>query len=109
MSEKTELIYISGPISGTNDFIERFKNTENYLIKKYNIQCLNPVRVCARHYAYPDREKWETLILLLLDYMSRNCTHIYMMPGWENSYGARIEKLWAEKLNLIFLEGENHG
>ena len=33
----------------------------------------------------------------------KDCTHIYMLENWQNSYGAAIEKLVAEKMKMQVL------
>lgn len=97
---KTNLIYICGPVSGTDDYVARFARVEKNLRETFNGNVFNPVQYCIETFEYPENEQWQRLMIDVLPILA-NCSHIYLMSGWEKSYGARIEKLWAEKLGLI--------
>lgn len=98
---KKQSIYICGPVSGTTDYIERFARKESELKELFDGEVVNPVKECIEFFdGKPELEEWSDLMQLTLGFLS-SCTHIYLMSGWEKSYGARIEQLWAEKLGLI--------
>ena len=91
-------IYISGPISGTNDYMERFASMETRL-QELGYVVINPAKECAH---LPDSTTWkeymsECLKMLLL------CDAICMLKGWSNSKGAKIELDVASKCDLTVI------
>lgn len=73
---------------------------EKELTLSWGVRIVNPVRLLQLKYNNPESMEWDSLMMSCLDWL-RFCTHIYLMSGWEKSYGARIEQLWGEKLGLI--------
>lgn len=88
-------VYISGPITGTEDYKERFRMAEMELRHVGHIP-VNPVTISEKlgknlpHEAYMKRDI-EWLI---------TCEGIYMLPGWENSEGAKVEKMIADACGI---------
>jgi hypothetical protein len=87
-------IYISGPISGTDDWKERFTRAEKELRVLYSaggeeIDVINPARI-----EMPEGTTWQQYMDITLQ-MLRGCDEIYMLAGWRNSKGAQIERLYA--------------
>lgn len=83
-------IYISGPITGIKNYIETFMAAEEKLSKKgYTV--INPAKVLAN---MPEDTTWSEYMLLALMMLSM-ADKIYMLKGWENSRGARIEHVEA--------------
>ena len=84
-------IYISGPIKGVPGYYERFESAERR-IRRLGHYPVNP----ARH---PDG-------LSLREYMRMDiydltiCDAILMLPGWEQSGGASVERYLAEYLGM---------
>lgn len=91
-------VYLSGKISGTDDFLERFEKAEAVLLSKGQI-VINPAKVGA---ACPSEFEWQ-------DYMDvckvlfEKAEAILMLKGWEDSKGAQIEKRWAKERNIPIL------
>ena len=82
-------IYISGAITGTNDYLERFMKAEKELeAKGYTV--INPAKVMDQ-LPTMEYEEYMTISLVLLD-MSEA---IYMMKGWKDSKGANREYGYA--------------
>lgn len=83
-------VYISGPISGTSDFMYRFEDVEKVLTGKgYSV--INPAKIGA---ALPEDMTYEEIMeidMLLLD----NADAIYMLLGWQTSVGANREYGYA--------------
>ena len=78
--KQTEHIYISGPITGTSDYMERFEKAEKELIENgYSV--INPAKVNAM---LPEDATWEEYIKVSLTLLSI-CTGVYMMPGWRRA------------------------
>lgn len=84
-------IYISGKITGVENFAEIFASKEQELTEQgHNI--FNP----AKH---PDMFSWQQFMELDLKALSF-CDSIYMMKGWETSKGAKLELEEAKRLGL---------
>jgi nucleoside 2-deoxyribosyltransferase len=83
-------VYISGPISGTSDFMYRFEDAEKYLTGKgYSV--INPVKIGASLPLDMTYEEIMEIDMLLLD----DADAIYMLLGWQTSVGANREYGYA--------------
>ena len=84
------MIYISGKISGTDDYMERFTKAEKELTE-HGFSVINPAKMdgvlpkCCSH------EDFMKIDLALLEM----CERIYMLKGWEKSCGANREYGYA--------------
>lgn len=88
-----ERIYISGAITGTDDYMERFAEAENDLTKA-GYEVVNPAKVNAqlpKGTSYDDYMKMSFCML-------GTCDYIYMLRGWQNSKGANLELREAKEL-----------
>lgn len=93
-------VYISGPITGLTEeeFMNNFKFAEEFLTKRGH-EVINPCTIEHDH-----AKTWE-------DYMCCDiralfpCDAIAMIPGWENSRGARIEIAISKEMgkHIIYL------
>lgn len=97
-------IYISGPISGydTEERKAAFAAAENELKGMLKCVVVNPMK------DQPEGWTWE-------EYMERDlelvetCDLMVMLPGWEASRGAVIERRRAEELGMVAVELEEKG
>ena len=93
-------IYISGPISHDPLHEQAFGAAEEYL-KFLGYQVINPIHIPEKEFNGPDKDiqRWHYYmresIKLLMD-----CDQIYMLEGWEDSRGARLEQKIALELAM---------
>lgn len=90
-------IYISGKITGTTDYIQRFDRAEKVL-SKYIV--VNPAKVNTQ---LPIETTWEEYMQMSMT-MLKMCNAIYMLKDWEDSNGAILEYNYAIENNykIIF-------
>jgi nucleoside 2-deoxyribosyltransferase len=92
-------IYLSGPITGVENYMEIF-NRHEAALKETGHEVINPAKLNHDH-----DKSWTSYmkedIRALLD-----CDVIALIPGWEESRGARIECGIAKRLgmDLLFLK-----
>lgn len=104
MADNTMRIYISGPITGTDDYMERFERAETSLeLAGYTV--INPAAVNSMLPADTTHEHYMRTSIAMLSM----CDAIYMMSGWKNSKGCAEEIQWAinNQLTCIFEEKMN--
>ncbi len=104
--------YISGPISTTDDFEERFGRAEKRL-NKTGVKTVNPVtlaksldeRLGAKPFSLPYSAYMRNDVVAL----SCFCDGIIMLPNWPESKGARLELSIARALGMEVLEMSEKG
>lgn len=89
------IVYISGPITGIEDYKERFAAAGDLLLEKgYTV--INPANLDTvlkgQEANYGNYLKADMRLLQLAD-------AILMLPGWEHSLGARTEWEWMTDHN----------
>ena len=96
-------IYISGKITGTDDYKDRFLKAEQKLSKRgFNV--LNPVKAgkWLERYLAPKSPTWvEYMKQDIKAMMLADC--IYMLKGWKKSWGANRELGYAMAKNMIIM------
>lgn len=98
-------IYISGPITGIEDYRERFARAANRLISG-GYEIVNPVEIGNDLSLRLDREP------SYCEYMDEDikylnkCDAIYLLFGWRDSKGAKMELRRALELDLKIMEEE---
>lgn len=94
-------IYISGPITGTDDYMDRFANAEKRL-KENGYEVINPALVNSNLPESTNYGEYMAVAMVLL----KMCDCIYMLDGWKESNGAREEYSYA-MANGYFFRYEN--
>lgn len=100
-------IYISGPITGCENWREHFANAEEALRNKFgNAEIVNPLVMeddpayiaASEHLDENELYNWVIRrdIKLLM-----GCTHIYLLRDWNKSRGARLESSVAVEVGII--------
>jgi hypothetical protein len=96
---KVLTIYISGPISGLPDGNRPAFAEMAATLRLKGWEVVNPHDL----FAADVEESWE-------GYMRKDlaalltCTHIVLLPGWEQSRGARLEQLIADAVGILLVE-----
>lgn len=93
-------IYISGAITGTDDYMERFAKAEKELTEN-GYSAINPAKVNAQ---LPEDTGYEEYMKMSFCMLTM-CDGIYMLKGWRKSRGANREYCYAmEKRKTIMYE-----
>jgi len=92
-------IYLSGAITGTKDYMERFQAMEEKLTQDGYI-VFNPAAVNSMMPEGTTYEEYMRVSLTLLDM----CDAIYMMDGWRDSKGANREYGYALAKDMTIVE-----
>ena len=85
---KDSIIYLSGPITGTDDSTERFRNAAKQLKLSGFNNIINPQRLCEVYQYDADYECYMQACLVFLNHANV----IMMLKGWEHSPGACQER-----------------
>ena len=96
-------IYISGPVTGIDNYNENFSNAEEYLKDNGYKAVINPTKVNdilpEEYISYEEYMKIDMSLLSI-------CDTIYMLKGWENSRGANREYGYAlgKRMTILYEE-----
>ena len=92
------MIYISGKITGTSDYLQRFQNAENYLIS-LGYDVINTAKVNNQLPKNTTYQQYMDMSLCML----KMCDTIYMLKCWEDSKGAKVEYDFAMKNKYLII------
>ena len=90
-------LYLSGAITGTDDYMDRFSMAEKSLEVEHTI--INPAKVNAQLPSDTDYEDYMKISFCMLDM----CDGIYLLKGWEKSCGSNRELGYAMAKGKIIL------
>ncbi len=91
-------VYISGPITGTKDYMERFGWAEDKWLCQ-GLEVINPAKVNS----YLPKSATHAEYMVTSIAMLSICDAIYMLEGWQTSKGAAQELEYAKKNNYTIL------
>ena len=91
-------IYISGAISNTDDYMERFAKAEKEL-KEQGYSVVNPAKVNAQLPENTSYEEYMKMCFCMLDM----CDSICMLKGFEKSCGANRELGYSMAKDMIIM------
>ena len=92
-------VYISGPVTGTTDYTERFARAAAFL-QNHGFDVINPVAIMA---PLPESTTWRECMAVSLALLTQ-ADAIYSLRGWRGSEGAVVERKVAEALGLEILD-----
>ena len=81
-------VYIAGPITGVPDYRMIFEEAASFLETEMGYVALNPAIL-------PEGMDTEDYMAIGMAMLSR-ADAIFLLHGWENSGGAKVEKAYAE-------------
>lgn len=93
-------IYISGKVSGTDDYVERFRSAE-MILEERGMDVVNPVTMCSSLPTNLTHAEYMKICLAALDC----CDAIYMLTGYKSSAGA-IQEIGYAKGRGLLIYGE---
>ena len=93
-------IYISGPITGTSDYMERFRKVEEKPTAAGHT-VYNPAHANSYMPKYTTYEEYMKVAMTLLEMADT----IYLMRGWRESCGANREYGYALAKGYEIVEG----
>jgi hypothetical protein len=88
--------YISGPMTGMPDLNFPAFHKAAASLRASGYRVVNPAELDAldtQEMTWPEYMRRDIRALM-------DCTHIAMLPGWENSKGAKLEKHIADALGM---------
>jgi len=90
-------IYISGKITGDDNFKRKFEKaaTNCHLSGWERNKILNPCEL-------PVQENWHDYMIMDIKELFK-CSHIFMLQDWKESKGARIEHAIAKETGLTII------
>ena len=101
-------VYLSGAITGKEDTAgKRFLAAGLDVFEKcgYKTEIINPFAVgrIASMNANLTHKEYMDLCFALMGL----CDAIYFMPGWKESEGCKMERIYAQNMSMIILEGDD--
>ena len=86
-------VYLSGPITGTEDYKDRFEFGEIKVNQKFRntARAINPVKIAEQ---LPQNITYEAIMQICFDAL-KAYDIVLLMPGWERSMGCNQEYGYA--------------
>lgn len=93
------MVYISGPISNAPDYLINFAGAKSRLLR-CGYEVVNPAQMCLSLPSSFSHEMYMKICMAALEC----CDTIYLLNGWQNSVGAKIEAEYALFNNYTMIE-----
>ena len=100
---KRKRIYISGPITGTTDYKERFAAAADFL-RKGGYKPVNPTTMFGWFQFIFEKFPYRLQVLIDCLVLAFTCDAIYLMADYKFSRGATLEKAVADFCNMTVIE-----
>lgn len=97
--KKAKRIYISGGITGIDNYQQKFDEMETFLKEHGYKNVINPVKVNL----ISDSFNWREFMVIDIALLSI-CDTIIMLKDWQNSQGCRTEYTFAKTNNYNIVE-----
>lgn len=101
MKERKKL-YISGPITDTDGYMEKFEKAQAYL-EGLGYSVINPAKVNGM---LPEDTTYQEYMNMSLAMMTM-ADGVYMLTGWQQFKGATLEHTWAVTMGLAIIQQES--
>lgn len=98
-------VYIAGPMSGYADFNHPAFHAKAAELRAEGYEVINPAEFDAE--IGPD-QPWSTYLRRDLVLLAEECNRIVLLPGWEASHGASLERYVGEKLGMEIVYPDGH-
>lgn len=86
-------VYLSGPITGTSDYVDRFGFAEEKVYQMFGngVRVVNPVKIAQQ---LPEDISYEGIMRICFEAL-KACDVILLLPEWETSRGCNQEYGYA--------------
>ncbi len=91
-------IYLSGGITNVQDYEKIFLEAQDYY-RSEGFEVINPIVIGSFIKYSKKNPTWNDYMKLDISYLM-TCDAIAMLPNWEESKGAKLEKYIANELNM---------
>jgi Domain of unknown function (DUF4406) len=102
MGQRKIRVYICGPISGIPEHNKPAFDAMESELRSLGLEPINPHLTCAhikREFYPTDKDHWQACMRADIRELMR-ADMITLLPGWENSKGAKIEIALARELSI---------
>lgn len=99
-------IYLSGPITGHEDYIKNFNKAAEEVQTSFNgAEIINPANL---RFVMPPNSTWKEYMRICHELLDM-ADVIYMLPGWSESKGACIEYGYALAKDITIILAKKEG